>query len=195
MGSSLYFWKGRYFVSIVALDIGNESDRAVLELGKAIADAIPCECEKPAIFQFLPERNRILAPVKYLHTHLVLNHYYFLAEENILLLDRTTEGAVARYRDNQTDAVEKDEPLVVVAVRYTSEESARKAHESFLNNYLPDADRENIAKTENEKWTGIRRKNEFIVLIFDAVSEKEIENLMNESLQKIAENASGGEAD
>ncbi len=195
MGSALYFWKGQYFVSIVALDIGEESDRAVLELGKSIADAIPCKGEKPPIFRFLPQRHRILGPVKYFHTHLVLNRYYFLAEENILLLDRKTEGAVARYKDNQTDAVKEDEPLVVVAVRYTSEESARKAYESFLNNYLPDADRENTAKTENEKWTGIRRNNEFVFIIFDAVSKEEIENFMNQSERNIAEKSSDGEAD
>ncbi|HEQ60212.1 MAG TPA: hypothetical protein ENN74_01230, partial [Firmicutes bacterium] len=95
LGSSLTFWKDRYYVSIIPFGHGEEIKSAVLEVGRAIAQAIPKEGPKPDLLNYLPQQKR-LPQVHYFHNHACLNTYYFLARDNLLNLDQDTEGVLAR---------------------------------------------------------------------------------------------------
>jgi len=173
----LSFWKGRYFVSILALDETEESKRAMLDLGKAIADQIADAGTKPDLLRLLPEKGRISKHVHYFHNHTCLNTHYFLADENLLNLDLETEGVVARYRPAKPEG--KGDFFVLVLIRYPSAEKGQEAYKSFLQRYMPEADADGAAQTENSKWAVVRLRTDLVMGVFDAPSKAEAQGIIN----------------
>jgi hypothetical protein len=180
MTGYLSFWKGRYFVSILTFDETEESKLAMLDLGKAIAAGIADEGTAPDLVKLLPEEGRLSSHVHYFHNHLCLNAHYYLADENLLKLDMDAEGIMARYRPVAVAAGEEVDYFVFVLIRYPSAEKAKEAYRSFLDGYLPDADVEGAAQTENSKWAVARLKTDLVMCVFDAPSKTEARRLMND---------------
>jgi len=176
----LSFWKGRHFVSVLSMDETADSKRAVLALGRAIAQAIREEGPAPDLLRLLPPKGRLPQHLYYFHDQFCLNAHYYVADENLLELGPDTEGVLARYRR----AKAKDGPQWVLAViRYPSVAKAKKALAGFLKRYLPDADAEGMAQTEDGKWAGVRRDGAVIVGVFDAPSQAEIQRMVEEVVQ------------
>jgi hypothetical protein len=176
-GGSLQFWKGRFLVSITAMEESDESKRAALELGRAIAAALSEPGEPPALLSLLPEKGRLASTVRYFHNQHCLNTYYFLADQNILNLSSKTEGVLARYPTGdpgQQDA----KSYVVLVVRYPSQAEAKAAHDKFLGVYLPDADSGGAARTENLRWVLARLKGDLFMGVFDAPSRETAERVI-----------------
>ncbi len=183
-GGMLSFWKGRYFVSITALGETDDAKRAVLDLGKAAARAIPDKGAPPDLVQWLPKKGRITSQLHYFHDHPCLNRRYFLTEKNHLALDRETEGILARYKSQTPQKVEgKGSRFVLMLIRYPSAAKAKKSHDAFRAAYLPDADEDGMARTENGKWAGTRLDEDVIIGAFDALSKAEIDAAANEVLR------------
>jgi hypothetical protein len=181
---ALQFWKDRYFVSVVALDETEDSTRAVLALGKAIAAAIPRKGAVPKLVEWLPSTGLIRAQVHYFHDWVSLNRRYMLAEENLLELDRSTEGVLARYRCGSKPAEgTRSQSLVLVLIDYPSRRSAEQAHRRFLDKYLSGADQHGVARTENNLWAGSRQVGTLFVGVFDAPTKAEVLRLMGEVSQ------------
>jgi hypothetical protein len=163
MGGALYFWKGRYFVSIVALRNPELTKQAVLSLGRAIAEKIKQTGKPPALLALLPQAGRQKDQLLYFHSWPLLNLRYYLADDNILLLDNKAEGLLARYQDD----------TVLILVRYESRDLAQKAAKNFQKHYLPDKDKQGAIKTENNKWTVVRQVDQYWLGIFDANSKQQ----------------------
>lgn len=176
LGSSLTFWKDRFYVSIIPFGVGEPIKHAVLELGRAIAQAIPKEGPQPDLFNYLPQEKR-LPQVHYFHNHACLNTYYFLASENLLNLGQDTEGVLARYAEEHSEEKESNSlPTILVLVRYPSAEKAKAACEQFCQAYLPDADERGMARAENGRWAGAQLveqgQDKLLVAVFDGLSRE-----------------------
>lgn len=183
-GGALYFWKDRYFVSVIALDETEESTRAVLALGRAIAAAIPRKGTPPKLVERLPSTGLIPAQVHYFHDWVSLNRRYTLGEENLLELDRKTEGVLARYRCGPQSAGEKrSRSCVLVLIDYPSRQKAEQAHGRFLGKRLADADEQGVARTGDNMWAGSRQVGTLFVGVFDAPTRAEVLRLMDEVSQ------------
>ena len=124
-GGSLYFWKDRYFVSVVALKQTNESKRAVIAFGKAIAKKIPKKGKKPGLVGKLPGKGIVKSQVHYFHDWEGLNRLHFISEENLLGLSRDTEGLLSRLRPAG----------VLVLIRYPHEKDAELARKRFSDTF------------------------------------------------------------
>jgi len=182
-GTSLSFWKNNFFVSIVAYDETEDVKKTVLELGKFIATKIHQEGQKPNLINLLPTsdlhtttpfKRGKLKELHYFHNHYCLNKYYFLADENVLNLDKHTEGILARFGEST------DSSFVIVIIRYTSTVGSQKALRKFLSVYLPNADSEGMAQTENSKWAFARVIDNLIIAVLDSQSKEEIKNLLKD---------------
>jgi len=160
-GGSLYFWKDRYFVSVVALKETGASKRAVIAFGKAIAEKIPRKGKKPGLVGRLPQKGLVKSQVHYFHDWEGLNRLYFLADENLLGLSRDTEGLLARYRPSG----------VLVLIRYPHEKDAGLAHRRFIEKYK--ADKDGVAEREG-KFSGVRVSGSLFVGVFSAASKGEV---------------------
>jgi len=176
-GGLLSFWKDRYFVSLYAEAETEETKQALLALGQAVASAIPQEGKKPILLSYLPE-NFDLKTVRYFHNHLILNYHFFVSTENILLLDQKTEAVLA-------SSGEKAEKTFLLIVRYPDAKMAALALQNFAQAYLPDAAEQGLVQTEDKKWTAIKKRGNYLVVLFNAHSEAQAKGTAGEVANKI----------
>jgi hypothetical protein len=93
----LSFWKGPYFVSIVAEGDTERSRAAVLELGRTIAAALPAGGQIPPIVRALPARHLDRRTVRFLRHAQILNTHVFVSDENVFALAPDTAAALGAY--------------------------------------------------------------------------------------------------
>ena len=178
IGGALYFWKDRFFVSILAFDETAETERAVLALGGEIAGKIPRRGVKPEILRLLPEEGLHADQVSYFHDWTYLNTRHFIADENLLGLGRDTEGVLARYRaaDRTPGRADEDTFLILLA-RYPSAARAGKGLERFLAGYLPEADPHGVGRRDDGTWAAAWLMDDIVVAVLDAANDPDFGRL------------------
>jgi uncharacterized protein DUF6599 len=173
-GGSLYFWKGRYFVSVVAMVENQQTKLAVLSLGKAIAAAIGPKGEKPDLVGLLPQSGLDKSQVHYFHDWLLLNRHYFISDANILRLGKKTEGILARYRHSKSGS------FALLLVRYESGAAADLAGKEFVKMTIPEVDDQGLAKAKDGKWQAVVTLENLLVIVLAAPLREEGLRLINE---------------
>ena len=179
-GGLLRFWKGKYFVSIYADGEGVDVESAILKLGRIAADSIPVTGPEPRLVDFIPGKAHGLVEksVRYLKSHVLLNQRFFIAHQNILNLSRKTEAVLAQYVQDKLKAQ-------LLLIRYPGLKEARDAYQSFMKAYLPEAGGKDRSKTEDQKWTLARQRNEFVLIIFGASTEGKAEALLKATEERL----------
>jgi len=171
LGCNLSFWKDRYFVSVVPLDITEESGRAVLELSRKVAGAIRGEGEKPDLVALLPAGDLVASQVHYFHDKTLLDRHIALGKENVLGLSGETEGVLARYRRA---------PAALLLIRYGSSGKALAARAGFLRRLISAGDEEGTGRTRTGQWAGARAEGTLLSIVTDASSRERVRTLLEE---------------
>jgi hypothetical protein len=161
-GWLLRFWKGPYFVSIVALGDAPRSKDAVQSLGVAVAESIHETGRPPALVGRLPPDGLQLETVKYVRSHHLLNMLFFVSTENILGIGHDTDVVLARYDEGSK------RPCLLLA-QYPTPVHAEWARGGFKDSYMPDAT-DNAVETENGTWTASAIYGNVVAIVFDAPS-------------------------
>jgi len=177
-GGLLSFWKGPYFVSIYAEEETEETKEVLLNMGEAVASAIQEEGEKPDIIAFLPEEDVDVEKVHYFHNHMILNYHFYVADENILLLDQQTEAVLGR-------GIQEGKKHLLLVVRYPEMKKAAQAHKSFTEAYMPDAVEPGLVQTEDKLWTAGKMKDDLLIIIFNAPSNTSARELIKKVEERI----------
>jgi len=179
-GGLLRFWKGKYFVSIYADGGGEEVESAILKMGRATANSIPATGPEPKLVNFIPSKDLGLVDksVRYLKSHVLLNQRFFIAHQNILNLSRKTEAVLAQY-------IREKQKTQLLLIRYPNLKEAGDAYQSFVKAFLPDAGGKDRSKTEDQKWTIARQRNEFVLIVFGAPTEDNAEGLLKATEEKL----------
>ncbi len=159
-GGLLTFWKDKYYISIMAYPETEKKKELVLELGRRLDKAISAEGALPQVLELLPAENLVPDSIRYFHHYVWLNSHFFIASENILQIDDETQAVLAKYRTG-------DKTLHLLLALYPDPERAKKAGESFLREYLPDA-RDGTAELPDGRWTGFRVEGRLLSIVFNA---------------------------
>jgi len=172
-GGLLRFWKGNYFVSVNAEGEGEDADKAIISLGRAVAAAITKTGPRPDLISYIPDKRFGLVEknVYFFRSHVLLNQRFFIAHQNIMQLGPDVEAVLAEYLTGQ-------HKVHLVLIRYPSETEALAGLSSFKKAYLPEARDRKIIKTEDTKWTGAMRYGRSVIIIFAASSEADADNLL-----------------
>ncbi|MBU1317829.1 MAG: hypothetical protein KKG33_11875 [candidate division Zixibacteria bacterium] len=173
-----YFWKDKYFVSIVTEKETPETKEALCEMAAAIDLKIKSKGAKPDILECLPDQNLSASSVRYFHLYTSLNYHYYLSDQNILMLSDKTDAVLGIY---QPDAA------YLTCIRYPDNDLAAKAFTSFSDAYIPEAGGSGIAQTENGKWVVSEPYERYILLVFDATSESYGRELIAETKKRLSE--------
>ncbi len=176
-GGLLRFWKGKYFVNVYSEKETPSMRKDVIRVGQAIARNIQ-EGKKPQLIQSLPQEGLNERSLRYFHSHLVLNHHYFLSHQNILHLGERTNGILATYP--QQGAKGK---TYLLLIQYPSVKLARGAFQSFLKAYMPESGASTTLQTENGKWISAKVYRQYILVVFDAPSQEKAEELVSTTLK------------
>jgi hypothetical protein len=172
-GGLLRFWKGNYFVSVNAEGEGEDVDKAIIDLGRAVAASITKTGPLPQLISYVPDKSFGLVEknVYFFRSHVLLNQRFFIAHQNILQLGQDVEAVLAEYLVGQ-------HKVHLVLIHYPSERKALDGLSSFTKAYLPEARGKKIHKTEDAKWTGAMQDGVFVAVAFGAASEADAENLL-----------------
>ena len=178
-GGLLRFWKGKYFISIYAEGEGAEVESTILMIGRAAANSIPATGSEPKLVGFVPGKDLGLVDksVRYLKSHVLLNQRFFIAHQNILNLNRNTEAVLAQYLQGK-------QKTQLLLIRYPNSKEAEDAYQGFMKVYLPEAKGRDRSRTEDQKWTFARQRNEFVLIVFGASTEADAEALLNATEEK-----------
>jgi len=173
----LRFWRGRNFVSITVAGDEDKAEKAVLELGRAVAPLLGPDGEPPALVGGLPSEGLKRDRTSYFHDHVHLSNRYFISPDNILGLDAKTECAFAEYSFADGAGAR------LLVVRYPSAERARAAEASFREAFLPGAGADGTALTEKKKWSAVRTRGSVLAAVFEAPSKDAAGRLADAALR------------
>lgn len=160
-GGLLSFWKHRYFASIFAEEETAETEAAVLAIGKKIDLLIKERGVIPGVVSLLPQAELDMQSVRYFYHYLILNYHYFVADDNILLLDSEVDAVLGAYGDGSK----------LVVIHYHDEDKTAEAYESFTRAYMPDAVETGLVQTEDDRWVVAAVRGDYLIVVFDAPSE------------------------
>ncbi|UCC75045.1 MAG: hypothetical protein JSV86_11010 [Gemmatimonadota bacterium] len=172
-GRVLCFWQDRYYVCVASEERTADSDRALLDVARAISQRLPPASDPPDLVAMLPGDGLVASSQRFFHLHQSLNYHYYLARENILELSSETDAVLARYAPGST---------YLLLVRYASDSDAAGALTSFKRGYLPDAGESRTVETENGMFVSYGSRDRFVVVVLDAVSETAANDLLQATL-------------
>lgn len=125
-GGNLYFWKDRYYVSVVPLRATPEARAGALTIGRAIAGRIPKDGAPPDLVRLLPHAGLVRSQIHFFHDALLFERHTLLLEDNQLGLGPETDGLLARYSLGGGDEAKAEGPALLL-VRFPDEAGAAKA--------------------------------------------------------------------
>jgi len=175
----LRFWRGRYSVSVTVSGNEEKAEKAVLDLGKAVAPLLGPDGALPEMLRLLPSAGLKADKTSYFHNHVHLSNRYFVSSENVLNLDEKTECLFAEY-----DAPGGDAGRLLV-VRYSDAAKAQAAASSFLKSFLPGADADGAALNENKKWTVLKTRDSVLAVVFEGSSKDYARRLAEAAIRPI----------
>jgi hypothetical protein len=173
----LLFWKDRYYVSILASPETEESKSACFALARHIGDAIPDTGPLPGIIALLPDESLAEETIRYFHHYIWLNSHYFIADENILHLDESTEAVLAKYGDQKQRSI-------LLLVQYSNADDASTGHADFKRYYLPEKSGGGVVQIEDQTWAGCRLDGRVLAVVLAAPTEDAARALLDAVRQK-----------
>ena len=165
------FWKGQYYISIMAHPETAESKKALIDLAKKIDCAIAEEGPLPALLTLLPQSGLVRESIRSFHHHAWLNSHYFVADQNILHIDDTTDAVLAKYGEGTKRAL-------LLLIQYPDHKAAHRAYDNFVKQYLPELSQKKSVKIEDGTWTACHLAGSLLMAVFNAPQEDEAVLLM-----------------
>jgi hypothetical protein len=176
-GSLLCFWKGPYYVCVLAAKQTPESKEAVFAMARAIDERIDQTGPKPKIVSHLPDEYREPGSLRFFHVHASLNYHYFMAEDNILNLGPETDAVMARYEPGSS---------YLICITYPDSAQAEVARTRFISEYIPEADASGSSIIEDGQWVIVERSGRYVIIALDAPDEESGRRLVNECIENIS---------
>ncbi len=174
----LFFWKKNYYVSIMSPEETDESKKLINDLGEMISDAIEGEGTVPGILDLLPSGGLDKAGILYFHHYIWLNSYYYIADENFLLIDDNADAVLAKYGKPENRSY-------LLIIQYKDKETASKAYENFLENYFQEGKTTDVLQLEDQSWMSANLSGYNFIAVFNGKSEKAASGLLSDVKLKL----------
>jgi hypothetical protein len=182
-GSVLCFWQDRFYVC-VAFEPGTAGvDQDLIDIARAISAGLPTASERPNLVRLLPTDGLMPFSERFFHLHQTLNYHYYVARENLLNLNLGTNAVLARYQPGGA---------YLLIVSYENESAAAGAWLSFRQGYLPGSEPSRAVRTENGRFVSLQNYSRFVVVVFDAESAAQADQLVQAAVDNLAESLDWG---
>lgn len=172
----LLFWKDLYYISIFFSPETVESKRAVFDIARKIEMAITKEGLLPEILILLPQQSLVRESIRYFRHYVWLNSHYFVADRNILHINKSTDALLAKYGGGK-------KRYLLLLVKYKNDKDARHAYNDFVKYYLPELSKERVVQIEDGTWTACQLAGDLLIVVFNAPLEDKALHLI-EGVQK-----------
>ena len=168
---ALFFWKDKYYVSLMTPEETTGSKALIFRLGEWIDNAIKETGQKPGILKRLPADGLDSNSIIYFHHYIWLNSFYYISSDNILNIDDSTNAVLAKYGT-------RDKRYYLLVVEYPSEKEASSAFDKFTEYYFPEAETSGIKQLEDKTWFGCRLEKNIFAAVFNAHEKPAVQNLL-----------------
>jgi len=155
-----FFWKGRYWVSLITSESTDESVKLLHTLAGWIDEKIEETGEPPAILSVLPPEGLVPGATLYFHHYIWLNSYTFISTDNILGIDENTHAVLAKYGN-------PEERLYLLTIQYPDSTKAEEAFASFGRHFFPEGLVDRCIRLEDGKWLAAGLYGSMLVVILD----------------------------
>lgn len=179
-GGSLYFWKNRYFLSIVALAENPQTTSAVMTIGNQVSASIGKDGKKPKLLAFLPKRGLEKQHLYFFHDAETLDRRYFVGEGNPLNLSSRTDGFLAKYRIDGNGQSEES-AAVFMAVAYKSKSDSLKARNSLYKNLFSTLPALEVVERAENKWAGAKAAGKRLFAVLEASDREMAKSLLDQA--------------
>ncbi len=132
----LIFWKGPYFIRLLAFQETAQSKKCLLDLATIIDRQIKSTSSLPALTEALPQKKRIARSLRYFHSYFWLQRAFRLPPQNIFQINDSVKIALAQYTDGTTLAV----------IAYPDSQAADKIKQKLLRDFFRTTHRTSIIK-------------------------------------------------
>ena len=166
-----FFWKGKYWVSLITGESTEESVRLLHSLAAYIDGKITETGDPPSILSVLPEEGLLPGGTLYFHHYIWLNAYYFIASENILGVDDHTPAVLAKYGS-------PEERLYLLVIQYPDTAKAERAYAAFATHFFPEGLTDNCILLEDNTWLAARLQGCMLIGIFNAKDREKAVTLL-----------------
>ena len=170
---ALFFWKGKYYVSVMAAEETDESKELIYELGRIISEKITETGKKPDIIKLLPPDGLDKSGILYFHHYIWVNSYYFVADEDFLLIGEKTDAVLAKYGSPESRSY-------VLIIQYDDKETAQKAYGNFIKEYFPEGEFKDISQLEDQKWMSAKLTGNTFYAVFNGMTEEYVSGLISD---------------
>lgn len=171
----LTFWKGRFYVSILAYPETAEKRAIVKKLAGDIAARITGENSKPPVVSKLPRPGLIPESVRYFQHYIWLNSHYYVSDKNILGIDHHTGAVLAKFSYKKGNDIGE---YLLLLVSYPDNAKARAGADGFFKHFLPDAS-DGFKKLEDSKWCGCIIDGSLVGIVFNAPTLDKAKEVLN----------------
>ncbi|MDP2898754.1 MAG: hypothetical protein Q8Q12_19625 [bacterium] len=184
----LRFWQGRHFARILAEAETPEAKAALLDIGKSVASDLPGGGTLPELVVRLPEAGLLPESVHYFHRKMCLDYFYYLADDNILNLNKETNAVIADYRTASGKAK-------LLAVEYdpgdSCAEASRSFHAVYLKQWPPGDGAIRSNEIEGAQWVSSLRNANLLLIVFEGESQKDCEELLQAAVSSLTQGGKG----
>jgi hypothetical protein len=166
-----FFWKGRYWVSLITSETTEESVKLLHSLAAFLDGKLTETGEPPAILSVIPSEELVPGGYLYFHHYIWLNSYYFIASENILGINENTPAILAKYGS-------PEERLYLLVIRYPDSIQAKQAFAAFGRNFFPEGLVDNCFKLEDNTWIAAGLQSCMLISVFNGKTMEKTRELL-----------------
>jgi hypothetical protein len=175
-----FFWKGKYWVSLITGETTDESVQLLHTLAATLDRELAETGETPAILSVLPAEGLVPGGYLYFHHYIWLNSYYFIASENILDINENTPAVLAKYGG-------PEERLYFMAIQYPDSAKAEQALAAFGRYFFPEGLTGNCIRLEDNTWLAAGLQDCMLIGVFDGKTREKTLELFGRVCRKIKE--------
>ena len=182
-GSVLCFWQDCFYVCLT-FEQPDSADRELLvTTARNISAVLPVDSTRPQLVDLLPSDGLIPHSDRYFHRNHSLNYHYYLARQNVLQLDSTTNAVLARYQPGST---------LLLLVEYPDAERASLAADTFGQDILSGAKGVEPVALANGKYTSCSQVERCLIIVLEAPSSQVALSLGKSAQTRVAKYLSRG---
>lgn len=170
----LNFWKGRFYISLLALAETEDTKKALFALAKHIDMHIPEEGEIPSLVNKLPQQGLKPSSIRYFHNYVWLNSYLYLSNENIFKIYDNDQIALARYTNGTT----------LIIIQYADTSKSIQVWNELSQNSFPEL-KINQPFLRQKTWLQFYLQPPFLIVLANDDSPEPFKKLLNEIVQKL----------
>jgi hypothetical protein len=177
---SLIFWKDHYYIAITAYDDNEAIRQAIRSLASQIDQKIISTGDLPQILDFLPQEEFQNDSYIYFHHYIWQNAQYFIANDNFLNIDSTTQAVLERYGD-------RNNRIIILLVLYPDEAAAEDAREHFYERFLIHEE-DSITEMQDDTWLGAISQGNLLACVFNCKEKEEALVFLNAVMDQYERN-------